>query len=141
MTSLVAVEFFVSPWDAYICRGLLESEGVPSFVVNEHHVSVNWVWSQALGQVRVCVPRDLEAEAREVLSARDGGEYEVALCEESGIAPTVCSLCGSRSFQHVRDLVERAVLVCITFTFGIVFPPKVTGQKCRKCGAVSPHAF
>lgn len=141
MISLAVVESFTSPWEAHVCRGLLESEDVPAFVFNEHHVWVNWRLSQALGGVRVCVPRGFEARARAVLNARDAGEYEEALCDEQGIAVLACRLCGSRRFRYRRDGVARALLVGMTFAFGVTFPPSIAALKCSDCGTVAPDAL
>jgi hypothetical protein len=48
VSAFVTVATFLSPWEAHIVRGLLETEGIPSTLGSEHHVGANWPLSQAL---------------------------------------------------------------------------------------------
>lgn len=134
--SLHVVEAFVSPWDAHICRGLLESEGIPADLLNQHHISVQWPMALALGGVRVCVDPDSAERAKAVLAARDAGEYEAALCEEHGLAPLTCGVCGSNRAVYRRDWAESALLLAVMFIFGVSAPPRIASVRCRDCGAV-----
>jgi hypothetical protein len=34
----ITVTVATSPWEAHVLRGLLESEGIPAVLFNEHHV-------------------------------------------------------------------------------------------------------
>ena len=75
MPGLVTVESYTSPWDAHVACGLLESEGIPASVAGEHHVWANWPISQALGGVRIQVPQEHVAKAKEVLAQQLAFEF------------------------------------------------------------------
>jgi hypothetical protein len=134
MASFVSVEIHASPWHAHIACGLLMSEGVDAVAANEHHVWVNWPWSQALGGVHVLVPAGQLAHAGDVLQARDRGEYGTALCDAFGEPAPVCPSCGGHALMYARSPVARAVLFLITLAFGVSFPPAIAGTRCRTCG-------
>ena len=136
VASLHVVESFESPWDAHICRGLLESEGVSASLLNQHHISVQWPLALALGGVRVCVDSSSAQRAKAILAARDAGEYEFALCEEYGLAPLSCGVCGSNRTAYRRDLAESALLLAMMFAFGVSAPPSIASVRCRECGTL-----
>jgi Putative prokaryotic signal transducing protein len=60
---------------ANIVRGRLEAEGIPAMIANEHTVTVDWLYSQAIGGVRVMVPPQFLHEAREIIRQIDAGEF------------------------------------------------------------------
>jgi hypothetical protein len=135
-SSLHVVESFVSPWDAHICRGLLESEGISASLLNEHHISVQWPMALALGGVRVCVDPNSARRAKAVLAARDAGEYEDAVCEEYEIAPISCGVCGSNRTAYRRDMAESALLFAMMLVFTVSAPPSIASVRCRDCGTL-----
>ena len=60
---------FSKPEEAHLLRIRLEAVGIPAFVQDEHMVQMDWLYSNAIGGVRVQIaPEDLE-EAREFLAA------------------------------------------------------------------------
>jgi len=90
----------------------------------------------ALGGVRVCVDPNSAERAKAVLAARDAGEYEAALCEEHGLAPPSCSVCGSNRAVYRRDMAESALLLAMMFVFGVSAPPSIASVRCRDCRAL-----
>ena len=78
---------FINPLEAYIAKGRLEVEGIPSLIAHEHHVWVDWPYSQALGGVKLQVHKNLEQDALPIIHSYFLGEYEAAL-EGVGIEPT-----------------------------------------------------
>jgi hypothetical protein len=136
LASLHVIESFVSPWDAHICRGLLESEGISASLLNEHHISVQWPIALALGGVRVCIDPSSARRARSILAARDAGEYENALCEAYGLSPPTCSRCGSNRTAYRRNWAESALLLAMMVAFGVSAPPGIASVRCRECGTL-----
>ena len=66
--SLVTIASFSQPYEAEIAKTHLESEGILSFLSNENVVGINWLWSNAVGGVKLQVAEpDVEA-ARQILS-------------------------------------------------------------------------
>lgn len=127
------VDDHLSPWDAHICRALLESEGIPSLLTNEHHITANWQMALVLGGVRVLVhEQDWEA-ARQTLALRDSGVLEAALMEEQSVDPQTCTRCRSRQFRKEKSWMSVGLAVSVLLSFGVIFPPWKQ-KRCMSCG-------
>lgn len=126
-----------SPWDAHIVAGRLQAEGLRPYLHSIEHISVAWPYAMALGMVRVQVPSAEAAQAREVLQAWRQGEYDAALAVELALPPDTvrCPQCDGYRWRAMRNPWSRAVAVLCVFYFGgSVFPPELTGRRCRQCG-------
>ena len=89
-------------WQAEQLRGLLEQAGVESFLRDEvmGRIDAPALAAGAIGAVKVVVPRDMEARAREVLHDFGGQETsEEAGAEDSlpPMPPWFCVHCGEQS--------------------------------------------
>ena len=73
MTKYVTVGAYNNPIEAHLARGRLEVEGIPALLAHEHHVWANWVYSQALGGVKVQVPAEHAVAAAKILDAHNRG--------------------------------------------------------------------
>ncbi|NOX42698.1 MAG: DUF2007 domain-containing protein [Gammaproteobacteria bacterium] len=71
MTKFVTVRAYNSPIEAYLAKGRLEVEGIPAYLAHENHVWVDWVYSQALGGVKVQVLAENAENASKILDAHD----------------------------------------------------------------------
>lgn len=131
--SLRAVEVHTSPWEAHISRGLLESEGVPATLMNEHHVGANWPISLALGGVRVCVPAQYEGDAMAVLARRKSGEYETSLAALLGEQPRACPTCGGTEVKRATPWGQVLLALATLGIASVIFPPTAR-ERCRSCG-------
>jgi len=77
--------------DAQLCQAMLRQNGIDSYLENEGSVGVNWLWSNAVGGVKLFVESQHLNAARELLA-----EGEVA-SEPIGIAAPIdfaCEECG-----------------------------------------------
>ena len=54
--------------EAHIARAKLESEGIPAFVADEHTITADWLYSNAMGGVRLQVPESCVEQARTLLA-------------------------------------------------------------------------
>jgi hypothetical protein len=72
---LETVAKFNDPVDAQLLQGLLQSEGIPAFLADEHLVQTYRLLAIALGGVRVQVAADDLARARAVIAAFEAGDY------------------------------------------------------------------
>jgi hypothetical protein len=59
---------FNRPSEAHLARSLLESEGIPVWLGDEHINEVNPLLGPAVGWVRLRVPAELVTEARQLLA-------------------------------------------------------------------------
>lgn len=135
MSKIVTVGAYNNPLEAHLARGRLEAEGIAAFLAHEHHVWANWVYSQALGGVKVQVAAAHAERAAEILDAHNKGEYEESLDRlVTSIDENTCPECGSRDFKSKFPV---GILLLLVITFGlatIIFPPRRDRHKCRQCG-------
>src|SRR3954463_8923696 len=65
----VGVRSFTGTGEAAIARGMLEAEGIPAVLRNEHLVAIAWPLSQATGGVSLAVAARNAERARRLLDA------------------------------------------------------------------------
>jgi len=73
----VTVAQFSLGTEAHIFRARLEAENIPAYVADEHQITANWLWSNALGGVKVRVPEVYAERAYVILRALESGEYDI----------------------------------------------------------------
>ncbi len=62
---MIVVARFSFPHEAHIAKANLESAGIKSFIGDEHTVNTQWLYSNAIGGVRLMVSEeDLEQSVR-----------------------------------------------------------------------------
>ncbi|WP_161974520.1 putative signal transducing protein [Piscinibacter terrae] len=69
----VVVERVQSPTEAHIIRNCLESAGIAAHVADANTVQANWVWTVAVGGVRVMVRQSMAEQAKEVVAQYRAG--------------------------------------------------------------------
>lgn len=72
---LVTIVRVTEVWEAHIIKARLQAEGLLASIADEHLVSMDWFYSNAIGGVRVQVPACEEDRARNVLEAVQRGDY------------------------------------------------------------------
>lgn len=131
--SLVTVRTFTNPWDAYILKGRLESEGITVFVADEHQIWVNWPYSNALGGVKLQVPYSQIDQAAQIIELDMENMYsnssDYKMIEESNVCPN----CGSHEYRSKLPL-SKILLAILTLGIAIIFPIRANKHKCLKCG-------
>lgn len=69
--ALVVIATFDHPWQAHLHRAHLVAKGIPAFLFDEHTIANNWLYSNALGGVRLAVPESARAVALAILDQSD----------------------------------------------------------------------
>lgn len=128
MSSPVVVGRFSFPHEAHIARGLLENSGITAFVTDEHTINANWLYSQALGEVKLSVPSSLAEEAKALLSR----DFSDAVDAQFGEEVLVCPNCGSQEGENFTKGKLPAYMVFILIGFPLFFYQH--GRKCSDCG-------
>lgn len=128
---MVTVASFTFPIEAQMARAKLESEGIPAFVADEHTINMQWLYSNALGGVRIQVPDSYAESAVEVLSA----DHSEALVQEQGIDRPKCPSCGSENIEPQTRGKKMAFVVFLFFSFPL-WPFKRLIE-CQDCGEVN----
>ena len=60
---------FSQPMDAHLLRARLESCGIPAYLRDEHMITLDWLYANALGGVKVDVADEDYERAREILQS------------------------------------------------------------------------
>ena len=118
---------FSKPEEAHLFRTRLEAAGIPAFVQDEHIVQMDWLYSNAIGGVRVQIgDQDMDA-ARQFLAA-DNQSLSVDATE------AFCPVCASPEIKPY-DLPRRfAFLTLLLFGFPLLLSRR--RWRCTTCGNI-----
>jgi hypothetical protein len=129
--ALVTLRSYRDPIDAELAKAQLEDAGIPAIVIDRYLVSIQWLYSGAIGGVKVKVDESDLGIAREVL--RENRSADLADIPESH-TPLAdgdrCPVCGSSEVTISR--VQRKA-AAISLAIGI---PLVAWRRrwiCRAC--------
>ncbi|WP_286240656.1 DUF2007 domain-containing protein [Neptuniibacter halophilus] len=128
---LVTIARYSYPYEAHLARSRLESEGIPAYLADEHTINMQWLYSDALGGIRLQVPENYTQQAQEILAL----DLEQALIEQQDYQGAACPHCGSHNTEYYQFGRRMAFLVFL----GLDFPlyPTHDGILCHHCGARS----
>jgi hypothetical protein len=70
LPSVVTLRQFLTVQEAVMAKSILDSAGIESFLADENVISMNWLWSNALGGVKLQVRKADVAVASELLALR-----------------------------------------------------------------------
>ena len=123
----VPLQFFTNYIDAHIVLGRLREEGIECWLKDEHTVTVNPVWTNAVGGIKLMVA---EAQKEEALQALERMQEE----RKSKLS---CPQCGGHNIEFVSTP-RKAVnwlSSLITFLLGSYAVPLDKTYHCFDCGA------
>ncbi len=132
---LATVRLFDDPMQAHLARCLLENAGIQAFVHDEHIVSLNRLFSQAVGGVKLKVPVTEKSAALQVLA--DADERPFTDAEDHAIA---CPRCHGTRLSRGLAMQPNArgwAHMALAFVF-MAYPLSLSHRfKCKDCG----HTF
>ena len=129
MAKPIVVASFSFPHEAQIARASLESAGIPAVVADEHTINMQWLYSNALGGVKVLVPPEQAEEARSLL----GSDFSSAVNEACDSIEPFCHECGSSNIGPYTKGKKSAFVIFLLAGFPLFFYKH--GLKCEVCGA------
>jgi hypothetical protein len=128
---LVTVRSFRDPVAAELAKSLLESRGIPAFVFDQHVTGIYWLYSYALGGVRVKVDQSELESAREALRSSEGVELAANTEEEEPGDEDACPACGS---HEVETAPAHRIASAASLWIGLPLLPWRRLDHCRSCG-------
>jgi DNA-directed RNA polymerase subunit M/transcription elongation factor TFIIS len=126
----VTVASFSQPVEAHLARTKLESEGIPCVVGDENLVRVDWFLSNAVGGVKVMVPRAEAEHARDVLRPRP--RLVVVERGEPADGEMICPRCHCDDVYYRRY--NRRVAGVFMLLLGFLIPWRDSRWTCTRCG-------
>lgn len=123
---MFTIATFSKPEEAHMLRLRLEAGGVPAYIQDENMVQMDWLYSNAIGGVRVQIGEDDVDRAKEILQD-PGAETEPA--EMPG-----CPKCASTN--TAPDELPRRLSFLTFMIAGIPFLFSKTRWRCGQCDHV-----
>lgn len=128
-SELITIASYSFPHEAHVAKANLDAAGIPAFIADEHTINMQWLFSNALGGVRIKVPAQYAVQAQEVLAQ----DFSHLLEEEFGEdIEEKCSKCGSVNVESFTKGKKPAYLVFLLLGFPLFFYQH--GKKCKECG-------
>jgi hypothetical protein len=130
-SNLVTLRQFRDLPEALLAKGALESAGLQCFMADDITIRMDWLWSNALGGIKLCVKSEdadaavqlLDQGIPEGFDVKDVGEYKQPSC------PNCQSL--DISFE---DLNKPAAYASVAL--GVLIPITRRRWKCGSCGHI-----
>ncbi|MGN2670314.1 putative signal transducing protein [Aliivibrio fischeri] len=120
---------FSFPHEAHIAKASLEAAGIVSVIADEHTVNAQWLYSNAVGGVRLMVN---EADFEMALSIINTDFSEAVInSPETEIIKNYCPNCGSEDLVPFTKGKKPAFVVFILLGFPLFFFKH--GYKCQGC--------
>jgi len=132
--NLVVLRQFRDLPEALLAKGALESAGIECFLADDITIRMDWLWSNALGGVRLCVKREDADAAGQLLDQGIPDEFEVT--GTGAYKQPRCSNCQSLdiSFENLNRPVAYAGIF-----LGVPIPLSRRRWKCNSCGHIWPE--
>jgi hypothetical protein len=121
---LTVARTFTNVHDALLAKSVIEAAGIDVALADEHLVSMNWMYSTAVGGVKALVPADRLEEAQSLLDTTAVVEEETAIADR-------CPQCGSDEFESIPP--TTPLLVFSWLFIGVPLGWPVRRRVCRQC--------
>ena len=129
---MITVARFSFPHEAYIAKASLEAAGIDSFIADEHTINMQWLYSNAMGGVRLLVQ---EVDLDNALSLLNTDFSESVIYQEQKLGIDHCPNCGSDELEPFTQGKRSAFVVFILLGFPLFFYRH--GYLCKQCGEFS----
>lgn len=129
--TLVTIATYSFAHEAHIARARLEAEEIPVFIADEYTITMQWLYANALGGIRLQVPRPFAETAKAIIEQ----DYSQLLEDEMGSDETACPQCGSTEVEPYTQGKRSAFMVFLLVGFPLFFYQH--GIRCNVCGKFS----
>jgi len=123
---LVTVGTYSTDYEANLVRAELEAFNIDAVLADDNAIHMNWLWSNAIGGVKVRVPESELAEARRVMNLANGDGAD------SPEAAMICPLCGS---HNSHSFVDKRGTFLSWLLLGVPVIPVSAKRICDDCGS------
>lgn len=129
---LVTIAQYQDLPSANIAQAKLESQGIISFLDNEYTIGMNWLYSNALGGVKLNVPEEFAKDAILILN-ENSGLPEAPDPEAGLLSKSSCPKCGSTEIES-KNFTRKFAALTLLLSLPLFFFLK--RSTCRNCGYV-----
>ncbi len=125
---LITVATFSRAMGAHLSKARLESEGIECFVADEFTVTMNWLYSNAIGGVKLNVKESDAQRAAEILRQEPISTDSTEIGEDG----PRCPKCDSPDVYY--EGYSRRLVFASWLLSGVLFPFLKRKWRCRACG-------
>lgn len=129
---LIPIAAFSQPIEAHLAKTRLESEGIQCFIEDENTVSVNWLYSTAVGGVKLKVRESDALRGREILQQEPIAAAPIENGIDEADEKRCCPHCDSTDVYCERF--SRRLVFASWVLLGIPLPFLNRKWKCMSCG-------
>ncbi|OLQ93084.1 phosphoenolpyruvate synthase [Vibrio panuliri] len=133
---MIVVARFSFPHEAQIAKSSLEAAGIECCIADEHTINTQWLYSNAIGGVRLLVDEENAELAQSILATDFSDAVDESL--EMGSSTESCPNCGSHHLLPFTQGKRSAFVVFILLGFPLFFYKH--GYQCKDCGKFTPRA-
>ena len=133
---LVIIATFSDVHSAYFAKSLIESAGIPVFLRDEHIVSINTLYSPAIGGVKLTVPSSQAEIALAIIQNEQPEPEQQTPPQQVSDEPEFieseeqCPRCKSDKIITINAYLKRGVF---SLLLGILFKLSGKKYKCQTC--------
>jgi predicted RNA-binding Zn-ribbon protein involved in translation (DUF1610 family) len=131
VSELITIARFRDLAEAELARGKLEAEGIPAFLADQCLVGLDWNYSNAVGGVRLQVPKEYAEEARDILKADNSAALSELETSTHFSQKESCPSCGSTTLRQTK-LSRKSGAISLLLSLPIFFWG--TRIVCQRCG-------
>jgi hypothetical protein len=125
--SLITARVFDNPIEAHLLKSKLESEGIQSYLFDENIVTINPLYSQLAGGIKLKIS-DLDTErVQEVLSEYLTSVNEVLQCPNCSSTELYSNFISMKGWLGFLSIVWSVLVMIYPFYYK-------TKYRCKKCG-------
>ncbi|WP_163131514.1 DUF2007 domain-containing protein [Agarivorans sp. Alg241-V36] len=130
MSQWVVVARYSYPHEAQIAKASLLSANIPCALNDEHTINMQWLYSDAVGGIRLMVKESDAEQAWQILQQDYSTDVEELFPEQTIMT---CPNCGSENIRAFTKGKRSAFLVFLLAGFPLFFYQH--GFKCDSCKA------
>lgn len=136
---LMTVASYSFPYQAQIARARLEVDGIQAYVADEHTITMQWLYSDALGGVKVQVREQDLSRARSILAEDLSVDAMIVAADDKPLRTTICcEACGGSQLEPCSIGVRGAWSMFLLLQFPL-WPFRRT-LRCRDCGEIGRYS-
>ena len=127
---MITVATFSFPHEAHIAKLKLDAKGIPAFVADEHTINMQWLYSSAIGGVKLQVPAPFVEQATQAWAEDFSDLFDSD--EENDRDQLSCPACGGQKLTPFIRGKKPAFVVFLLLGFPLFFYRR--GFRCDVCG-------
>lgn len=123
----IFLQSYSFPYEAQIAKAQLDSVGISSYLENEHTINMYWLYSNALGGVRLFVLESEYNEARKILET----DFSLDVDDKFPDSKIYCPSCNSSTIYAYTKAKKVAYILFLILDFPLANYEH--GYRCYNC--------